>query len=395
MQCPKCGFQQTKSEVCEACGIIFAKYEEFQAMAQEIPQAPAAEVESEPITPPSPGKDSNVKTLIIVVLAIALGVMAAKIYYGKSDQSADRPEVVARQPESVPEPISQVAAPFEGQAAEALPVAQPEESYPVAVNQSPTASIEIARSATVFIETPWGSGSGFFVDDEGHIVTNRHVIKFDENKLRAFRDQIAQLEDALEEEKKTLKTLKERLETMPDGSRREKLEGIIRAREENYDKYDRLYWRLQEQRRQIEYSDYAAAIKVVTLDGREFTAYDVDYSDDFDLALLTLKGTYQKPIKPNFQHLSPGTKVYTIGNPSGLRHTVTAGIISGYRTYQETGTVIQTDAPINPGNSGGPLIDEQGRVLGVNTMILNNTEGIGFAISIQDVWDEFSGKIVQ
>jgi S1-C subfamily serine protease len=156
-----------------------------------------------------------------------------------------------------------------------------------------------------------------------------------------------------------------------------------------------LYLKLQDHRRNLEYSDHPAAIKVILLNGQELSVYDIEYSDDYDLALLTLEGPSQEPIKPNFRQLNPGTKVYTIGNPSGLRHTVTAGIISGYRTYQESGTVIQTDAPINPGNSGGPLVDEQGQVLGVNTMILTNTEGIGFAISIQDVWDEFSQKIAQ
>ena len=243
------------------------------------------------------------------------------------------------------------------------------------------------------LRTPWGSGSGFFVDNQGHIITNKHVIKFDEDKLKTFRKKLAELEEALDKEKKIIRNLKERLANLTDEALREKISNAISAKEENYNKYERLYWKLQEKRRNIEYSDYPAAIKVVTLAGQEFTVYDIDYSDNFDLALLTLDGFSQAPIKPNFSRLSPGTKVYSIGNPSGLRHTVTAGIISGYRNYQNQGTVIQTDAPINPGNSGGPLIDEQGQVLGVNTMILNDTEGIGFAISIQNVWDEFSEKI--
>ncbi|MBT8338971.1 MAG: trypsin-like serine protease [Desulfatitalea sp.] len=84
-----------------------------------------------------------------------------------------------------------------------------------------------------------------------------------------------------------------------------------------------------------------------------------------------------------------GQKVYTIGNPSGLRHTVTAGILSA-RPHEENNQVIQTDAPINPGNSGGPLIDEKGSVIGINTMVLEKTEGIGFAIPIGKALFEFS-----
>jgi S1-C subfamily serine protease len=80
--------------------------------------------------------------------------------------------------------------------------------------------------------------------------------------------------------------------------------------------------------------------------------------------------------------------VYTIGSPSGLRHTVTSGVISGFRE-RDGQSFIQTDAPINPGNSGGPLVDENGRVLGINTMILRDTQGIGFAIPIQAVREEF------
>jgi S1-C subfamily serine protease len=83
-----------------------------------------------------------------------------------------------------------------------------------------------------------------------------------------------------------------------------------------------------------------------------------------------------------------------VGSPFGLQQTVTSGIISSYRNYRN-GVVIQTDAPINPGNSGGPLIDKKGQVLGVNTMIIQDTEGIGFAIAIQHVWDEFSSKIAK
>ena len=94
------------------------------------------------------------------------------------------------------------------------------------------------------------------------------------------------------------------------------------------------------------------------------------------------------------EYLEQGKTVYTIGSPSGLRHTVTSGIISGFRELREQ-PLIQIDAPINPGNSGGPLINAQGRVLGINTMILNNTEGIGFAIPFSRVRLEFPGMVLE
>jgi S1-C subfamily serine protease len=67
---------------------------------------------------------------------------------------------------------------------------------------------------------------------------------------------------------------------------------------------------------------------------------------------------------------------------------VTSGIFSGYGELDKH-RALQTDAPINPGNSGGPLINEAGQVLGVNTAILSGTQGIGFAIPIEQVFDSF------
>jgi serine protease Do len=392
MQCPKCGFQQAQSEVCEACGIIFSRYAERQERLSE-PTPQAVDItDSTPKAVPEPAKEGYTKTLIIVVLAVALGLMVGKLYFSGPGRQPETQQVGPGQQESEPDPDFEKSYALDEQPHAPAQSTSYVGDNSVSIDLAPGNPIEAARGATVYIKTPWGGGSGFFVDGSGHIITNKHVVKFDRNELKSFRGKIEQLERALNKEKKNIGNLKERLENVTDDVLRERIRNAIRARQEQYDKYDTLYWKLQEQRRNIEYSN-PGAIKVMLLDGEEFSVNDIEYSDEFDLALITLDGPSQPPIKPNFRQLSPGTKVYTIGNPSGLRHTVTAGIISGYRSSQEHGRIIQTDAPINPGNSGGPLVDDQGRVLGVNTAILRNTEGIGFAISIQDVWDEFSEKI--
>lgn len=129
------------------------------------------------------------------------------------------------------------------------------------------------------------------------------------------------------------------------------------------------------------------------INGTELPVKVDNLSEDFDLALLTLIG-HDSPyldLKSNIK-LKRGKKVFTIGNPSGLHHIVTSGIISGYYDYEGL-EYIQTDAPINPGNSGGPLILNSGEVIGANTMISDNTEGIGFAIPIDIVLDEFQDFI--
>ncbi|NLC70463.1 MAG: trypsin-like serine protease [Desulfuromonadaceae bacterium] len=389
MQCPKCGFEQSSSEICQSCGLVFAKHAERQTFSGGLspPTSPTGEA-SRPT-----GRKNHLSLPIIAVLALTAGLWAGKLYFGTPPP---------------PETGPAVGHPQKAATAVLAPASLPPQRPSVAEHQSPPMGVSIpepapprgnpivaARTATVFIKTPWGSGSGFFIDDQGHIVTNRHVVQFDRDKLRNFRKKIEQLENSLKQEKKNIRILEERLSRATDQTLRQRIGDDIRSRREQYDKYDGIYLKLQQQRSSIEYSDYPAAIKVTLINGREFIVSDVDYSDRYDLALLTLDGPMPPALKPNFSHLNPGTKVYSIGNPSGLRHTVTAGIISAYRGYQETGTVIQTDAPINPGNSGGPLVDEQGRVLGVNTAILNNTQGIGFAISIKDVWEEFSGKISQ
>lgn len=116
-----------------------------------------------------------------------------------------------------------------------------------------------------------------------------------------------------------------------------------------------------------------------------------------DLAVLKIAAPASK-LKPivvgTSQALQVGQHVLAIGNPFGLDRTLTSGIISGVgRDIQSIGGatirgVIQTDASINPGNSGGPLLDSQGRLIGVNTAIYSPSgasAGVGFAIPVDTV----------
>lgn len=134
----------------------------------------------------------------------------------------------------------------------------------------------------------------------------------------------------------------------------------------------------------------ATEINVVTADGREFDAEKVLIDEKTDLAVLRIKGAKEKfPYLElmDSDELEVGDIVLAIGNPFGVGQTVTSGIISGLsRTGVATrgyGLFIQTDAAINPGNSGGALVDMQGRLIGINSMIYSKdggSLGIGFAI---------------
>jgi serine protease Do len=118
---------------------------------------------------------------------------------------------------------------------------------------------------------------------------------------------------------------------------------------------------------------------------RSYDAEVIGTDKETDLALLKIKADKPLPYLTfgDSDALRVGQWVMAIGNPFGLDHTVTAGIVSAKGRTIGAGpydNFIQTDASINPGNSGGPLIDMDGRVIGINTAIVASGQGIGFAI---------------
>ncbi len=131
-------------------------------------------------------------------------------------------------------------------------------------------------------------------------------------------------------------------------------------------------------------------LRVGLLDGREFTARVVGADPSSDLAVLKLQTSERLPFVPagRSDDLLIGETVIAIGNPFGLSHTVTTGVVSAVHRNFKAGDrtlfdFVQTDASINPGNSGGPLLDIDGRLIGINTAILGErSAGIGFAIPI-------------
>jgi Do/DeqQ family serine protease len=133
-----------------------------------------------------------------------------------------------------------------------------------------------------------------------------------------------------------------------------------------------------------------ARFRVGLLDGREILAKVVGTDPSSDLAVLKLDSKERLPFAPvgRSDDLMIGETVIAIGNPFGLAHTVTTGVVSAVHRNFKAGDrtlfdFIQTDASINPGNSGGPLLDIDGRLIGVNTAILGErSAGIGFAIPI-------------
>lgn len=170
-------------------------------------------------------------------------------------------------------------------------------------------------------EIPIGAGSGFVWDDEGHIVTNFHVVRGADEVAVKFQ-----------------------------------------------------------------------------ADPKERTAKVLGWDEDKDIAVLEvseLKGRLRPLPLGRSSTIEVGQKVFAIGNPFGLDHTLTTGVVSGVgreiasaATGRPIAGVIQTDAAINPGNSGGPLLDSNGSLVGVNTAIASPSgafAGVGFALPIDAV----------
>ena len=141
----------------------------------------------------------------------------------------------------------------------------------------------------------------------------------------------------------------------------------------------------------------ADVVQVILADGSNLDAEVIGTAPDFDIAVLRFNAgqTALSALKIGRSNdLEVGQKVFAIGNPFGLDHTLTTRIVSGLgREIKSQGEVpitgvIQTDAAINPGNSGGPLLDSHGELIGMNTAILSRSggsAGIGFAVPVNTI----------
>ncbi|MCP4694349.1 MAG: trypsin-like serine protease [Desulfobacterales bacterium] len=361
--------------------MIFEKFYKLQERKQQM----APPHDSGAVQPSSAEKPTP-RLHLIIGLAIAVLLCSAGYWFGLN---------TSREAETVQEKapgVDPAGAVVKTEDARAEPEEEDEEVTGIAERlhafKNPKNNIEKGQIATVFIQTSWGLGSGFFIDEDCRILTNKHVVQFDDEQLDELKHQIRMLQSAISADKAEIENFRNMAMDVDDAHYIERIEERIDAIRKNLALMEEQEEKLTTLLEKVQYGPDGTDLKVYLFDESEYSIENVTLSDKYDLALLEMGWEGCPRFTPSFTPLEIGQRVYTIGNPLGLSHTVTSGIVSGAREHNEI-RYIQTDAPINQGNSGGPLIDEKGRIVGINTMILRDTEGIGFAFPIEAAMREF------
>ena len=145
----------------------------------------------------------------------------------------------------------------------------------------------------------------------------------------------------------------------------------------------------------------ASDVRISFADGHSEPAEILEVDGDHDLAILKIKADRRLTSLKlgRGDDIMVGETVVAIGNPLGLQHTVTAGIVSAlgrdliFSNDVAYRGLIQTDASINPGNSGGPLLNANGELIGINTAIRGDAQNIGFAIPVDRLWELLPGML--
>lgn len=134
----------------------------------------------------------------------------------------------------------------------------------------------------------------------------------------------------------------------------------------------------------------ASFVRIVDYNGGIIEAQIVGADEFTDIALLKVPGIFESFELEKSDNVQVGEKVVAIGNPLGLSFTVTEGIVSAVDREGPNGlkAYVQTDVTLNPGNSGGPLIDREGKVVGVNNFKIGGAESLGFALESDVIKEE-------
>ena len=282
-----------------------------------------------------------------------------------------------------------------------------------------SSKIELATISVVMIESHTGSGSGFFITDDGFIITNRHVVRpststswtESKEKLAAKKEDLNDIREALKDDEQEVDEMKvtidEEKEYMESGLQKDKelkqYERYISRYKKYKERLDVAYRKLKKKERAYNkeksefgwnssLSNFSKKFKITLKNGKKLTVKLIKISKEHDLALLKLDN-YSTPFLAlsSDHNIRQGDKVYAIGSPLGITDSLTSGVIT-----KPGNDRLYTDARILPGNSGGPLINRNGIVLGVNTAVISHkkdAEGLGIAINARLIRQDFKASL--
>lgn len=246
----------------------------------------------------------------------------------------------------------------------------------------PVTAVASSSLAVVTVHSETGTGSGFFVTDDGLLLTNRHVVRPPSDWAAEERAALTALKEQLDAMEQRLSLPRDRFSDPSDYDRGKRL---FRERSRDY----------RQAKRELEMKRNAAliqqAFEIQLKDGERLTADLVDVSERHDLALLRVSGYTTPFIRPTPSlRLYQTQRVFAIGSPLGIKDTVTAGTYTGRRQ-----DMLVTDARILPGSSGGPLVTEDGAAVGINTWKATaeadgEARGFGVAIPIEAAFADFT-----
>ena len=369
LKCPRCEFEQPEGPECISCGVVFEK---LTAARTPSPLPPRA----------ATGVASRRTPSRLPILLLVAGVLGISLFLLLENRSSRHSEPPASDPPEAAQQAPRGRSP-------ALPPGIHDLRSQLAASVPADNDIERARRATVYLETSFSTGSGFFVSEDCQIVTNRHVVEVDPALLAALEADLENADEILENTERIIERRRREFEERCAGCSDEDYHRYVGHLEDLYER-----WTEQVRVRDLEVGDLSSQEDpvVILADGTQLSSRIEGLSDDHDLAFLRIDDSRCPYLRPRRRDRTPlGDRVFTIGSPQGIKNVVTSGIFSGL-VEDEGRTWIQTDAPINPGNSGGPLVDQEGRVIGVNTLIRLDAQGIGFAIPFEVVAEELGGS---
>ncbi len=357
-RCPNCSSKITNRFECRNCGLLFDRY--FKAEARK------KKAEKERKARQDRTRDilkTTVSTLIILII-----MSGGLFYYLKSKRQQSN---------------QQTGLSYQSAAADSVGSEQQKRIPPTAPRQTvsqPDNALETIVKATVTIHSPWGVGTGFFIKPD-KLITSRHTVEYDERRLKEETDRYNQFKVTIDDNNEKISRMKEQLVSIRDPQEKADYEAAIAVREQNREKWlARLAddeSRIRTMSEQMETPD----LYVILADGTKVHMAFMNVSNRYDLALLTVFNTEVAPAIIADKPLEEEAATYSVGTNRKSIH--------GKYTGQNPEGYLTTDAPVNRQYSGGALIDKDGKVQGVSILPDPEQKGVGRAVPMTTVLQEF------